>query len=289
VADQGKWFKLWCSALGDIHLENLELEDWARWLRLGAFTKQHGTDGTLMISDPARGLQTLLRLTDYREVVKTIIKFPNIVITTSPIKWSHGFKKEPVCDGEFLWDWRTIVGGVSTPPEESVEKVCLKRCVFVSFLNWSKYQHDFSTPRVHRKRANETAQEEKRRDVDEKRLEEKRESKSSAPCGAVTDLISLFHLKLTEVLKEKPAQFNGGALGRTLKAALSTHPVEDVKARILAWFASTDPFIVSNGYSPTLFGSKFPLLKGGPIHVGTNGKSIVRLTANDERRSTYPE
>src|SRR3990167_4705339 len=44
MADQGVWFKLWCSALADPDLSNLCLEDFARWAILGTYIKAHGTE-----------------------------------------------------------------------------------------------------------------------------------------------------------------------------------------------------------------------------------------------------
>lgn len=262
MADQGKWFKLWSSSLNDPDLENLSLEDWARWAKLGAYIKAHGKDGKIRFTFPFNGLLKLFQ-TDQIAHAKHILKtFPNCVF------------------GE-----RETTVSTETNATVSLE---------IEYTNWLKYQGDFSSDRVRKyrdkKRHDETAQEEKRRrrEVDEKRREEKSIS-SDAQASGVAELVAYFHFKLTEKLGEKPTRFNGGALGRTLKAALSTHTVVDVKGRIDAWFASTDPFIVSNAYSPTLFTSKFPILRGGPIHASKSNGPVKLVTADAGRRDAYPD
>lgn len=242
MADQGKWWKLWCSSLSDDELENLSIHEWFAWARFGAHLKAHGKDGKITLRSPATAVVNLLRVPNFDEVVSMLKRFPNFIVET------------PVC--------------VTVPDGKD------ERTVLVKVKNWNKYQGDWSRDRVRKHRltvtAKVTAQEEKRREVEEKRKEEITPKQLSAPNGAVSELMGIFHIRLTEALGEKPPTFNAGSLGRTLKAALQTHGVEDVKERIENWFRSTDPFVVSNGYSPTLFTSKFPLLKGGPIHALKN-------------------
>lgn len=106
-----------------------------------------------------------------------LLSFPNILLSTSAIRWPHGYSKEPVCDGEILWGRREGERGVSTPHEESVRKVLEKGFVFVSLYNWNKYQADKSTQRVKSFRekrgvnetVNVTPQEEKRSRREKKR------------------------------------------------------------------------------------------------------------------------
>lgn len=254
MADQGKWFKLWCSSLGDDGLENLELDDWARWVRLGTYMKLHGTDGQITVQEPARALLNLFRVAKFNDLKIIVDRFPNVQMRRADFT-------------------------VSTETNTTVSWT-------IEFQNWFKYQGDFSSDRVKnfrlRKRARETAQEEKRR-----RREETRQEESKSPAlSAVSELIDIFHQKLTDALNEKPSNFNGGALGRMFKAALHTHPVDEIKGRIDSWFKSTDPFVVSNGFSPTLFSSKFPLLKGGPIHA-SNGKPTNAFVASGIESTKY--
>jgi hypothetical protein len=113
------------------------------------------------------------------------------------------------------------------------------------------------------------------------------------PSGAspVKMLIDLFHDKLTLKMGEKPASFNGGVLGRTFTVALKSQTVDEAKRRIDSWFESSDPFIQTNGFSPTMFCQKFSLLKGGPLHASkSTSNPHIRLTQNDPtRRAAYAE
>lgn len=141
MADQGKWFKLWESALDDQQLENLDLENWARWARLGTYIKKHGKDGELVVLPPCRALQTLLRVGDFDAVISVINVLPGYVI--------EEIKSETV--------------------NVTIASVSFK----IRSRNWSKYQGDYSTERTRRWRlrrtANVTRQEERRREVEEKR------------------------------------------------------------------------------------------------------------------------
>jgi hypothetical protein len=147
MADQGKWFKLWCASLDDAHLENLELDDWARWARLGAYIKRHGSEGKITFSSPARALTNLFRVPDLDAAIMIIKRFPNVRV------------------GE---------------RSEALHPVTLTTVTCeIEYTNWSKFQWDFSNDRVRKfrdkKRHAVTAQEEKRsrrrRDVEEKRRE----------------------------------------------------------------------------------------------------------------------
>lgn len=155
MADQGKWFKLWCSSLHDESLENMSLEDWARWARLGAYIKEHGRDGMIRFAPPYRALLNLFRVTKIDEAIVVLHEFPNCVI------------------GE-----RKLTVSTETNAPVSFE---------IQYKNWFKFQGDFSSGRVRKfrdkKRHYETLQEEKRsrRDVDKKRQEEKRTTTPSEP------------------------------------------------------------------------------------------------------------
>ena len=153
-----------------------------------------------------------------------------------------------------------LLGTVKMLPKMHIEEVITDNGKFtVTWENWLQYQEDSTVAeRVKRLRS--------KRRGEEKRGEEKRITPSD-PGGSVGDLIGLFHIKQTEVLGEKPSSFNGGALAKFLKAAVAVHPIEEIKKRIGFWFQSTEPFIITNGFSTTLFTSKFSLLKGGPIHA----------------------
>lgn len=118
MADQGVWFKLWCSALDDPDLDNLALEDFARWTKLGVLIKRQGTGGELRLTPPARGLCAMFQVPDYQALIAAFLRLPNVHIKG---------------DEEHV----------------AFETVAFVSCV-VSFHNWAKYQGDFSTHRVTR-------------------------------------------------------------------------------------------------------------------------------------------
>lgn len=129
MADQGLWFKLWCSTLDDPDLDNLELCDFARWAKLGVLVKRHGTAGTLRLAPPARALCAMFRVPDFEALVRCFMVLPHVTV-------------------------RRANGAV---PDETVATV--------SFQNWLKYQGDFSTPRTRQFRQRERSRgEEKRRE-----------------------------------------------------------------------------------------------------------------------------
>jgi hypothetical protein len=146
VADQGKWFKLWESALDDLDLENLTVHEWFCWARFGVYMKKHGKDGKIRLRSPARALTNLFRTDTFDAAIETLKRFPNCNV---------GERKLTVSPETF-----------STVTYE------------VEVLNWHKYQGDFSSDRVRKfrdkKRHRETLQEERRRrrDVEEKRRED---------------------------------------------------------------------------------------------------------------------
>lgn len=144
MADQGQWFKLWCSALDDPHLDALSLDQWARWAKLGALVKRQGTDGKLLLVAPARTCLAMFQVTDFAALLRAFHVLPGVEIST---------------DQEIQND------DVSTVTE-----------AIVSFGNWSKYQGDYSTPRVRRHR-----DEVKRLRGEEKRGDKKRREVVDAP------------------------------------------------------------------------------------------------------------
>jgi hypothetical protein len=125
MADQGHWFKLWCSADDDPDLGNLEVADFGRWCKLGMYTKAHGTAGTLSFRPPAWALCRKLQLPDFQAVVETIQRFPHVHITCTNC-------------GE---------NGSVTSETNAI----------VTFQNWQRYQGDMSRARTRRWRARVTA------------------------------------------------------------------------------------------------------------------------------------
>jgi hypothetical protein len=105
----------------------------------------------------------------------------------------------------------------------------------------------------------------------------KKTNPSSEP--AVREVIDYFHKKLTDHFGSKPVSFAGGALAAIVKRSLKTLTAGEVRARVDAYFLSTDPFIQRNGYSVNLFISKFDLLKGGPLHAQTSASGGAYIGA----------
>lgn len=135
MADRGVWFKLWGISLNDQGLQNLSLENWARWVRLGVYTKVHGKNGKMKFRAPFNALLDLFRCTAITDIEGLLPSFPHVEIL-----------------------WSDVTNGVPLQLE-------------IKFHNWYKYQHDSSLLRVRKHRANVTrnvtVQEEKRREVEE--------------------------------------------------------------------------------------------------------------------------
>lgn len=80
VADQKRWFKLWCSAVRDSDFDNLSIADFGRWCKLGALTTEQGTAGVLTISAPARAFCAMLQVADFSAAVTVVKTLPNVVV-----------------------------------------------------------------------------------------------------------------------------------------------------------------------------------------------------------------
>ena len=109
MGDQGRWFKLWVGWDADPDMANLSLENQARWCRFGTYLKQHGHRGHLKVVTPAKALQELFRVDSFNAVLAVLSAFPNCRVTD-----------------------------VTNSP------VTLE----VTWLNWHKYQGDYSGDRV---------------------------------------------------------------------------------------------------------------------------------------------
>ena len=126
------------SCRDDPSLSVLPIADFGRWCKLGAYTKEHGTDGTVTLEKPDD---------------------PTIV--------------HPLQADFQVASFDAILGAISRLPNVTVSSVSLVTNAHVSFHvlwnNWSKYQGDFSTDRV--KKFREKNRKMKR---SKKRREEKR-------------------------------------------------------------------------------------------------------------------
>lgn len=85
MADNGRWFKLWTSALNDPHLNDLSIDDFGRWCKLGAFIKEQGNAGSITIAPPSRLLLAIMQCDDYDLMIAKFSQFPNVKITSSNV------------------------------------------------------------------------------------------------------------------------------------------------------------------------------------------------------------
>src|SRR5208337_3238153 len=136
MADSGRWFKMWCSAVGDPDYANLPIADFGRWAKMGAYIKEHGTDGEIVLSEPSIMICAMMQLTTLKDVILCFEKIKNVNVSTETNPTvTHSIKYE----------------------------------------NWPKYQGDYSSDRVRKFRAkkgeNETPK--KRREEKRQRREEK--------------------------------------------------------------------------------------------------------------------
>lgn len=78
MADQGQWFKLWCSADDDPDLSALPLEDFARWVKLGMYIKRHGERGMVSFKKNASILRDKFRVSCDDDVISVLERLPNL-------------------------------------------------------------------------------------------------------------------------------------------------------------------------------------------------------------------
>ncbi|MEN6537940.1 MAG: hypothetical protein ABFD60_07920 [Bryobacteraceae bacterium] len=143
MGDNGRWFKLWCSCVGDPGLDTLSIADFGRWAKLGAIIKEHGTDGKLVVYSPARSVCAALQLDSFDALVTCVSMFPNVQM-----------RREN-----------------STVSPETFPTVSFT----IEYCNWSKYQGDFSTPRVRRFREKTMEMKRSKRRREEKRIRGEKE------------------------------------------------------------------------------------------------------------------
>ena len=89
VADQKRWFKLWCTAPGDDHLQRLSVADRWAWAVLGTYTKAHGTRGSVVVSDSNAALAAEMGV-PVTELVATVCRLPHVHVSTNGQKAANG-------------------------------------------------------------------------------------------------------------------------------------------------------------------------------------------------------
>lgn len=140
MADNGRWLKLWCSAMNDPSLDALDISDFGRWVKLAMLVKEQGHEGAITLRPPSRSLQSMFQVPTFDAVLDAIKKFPNCTL-------------------------RNNSDGVTCN---------------VSFSNWQKYQVDTSTARVRKFRLHETAKKRGEEKRGEYKLESTKTVDSSA-------------------------------------------------------------------------------------------------------------
>lgn len=126
MSDQGKWAKIWISTLANPELENLELHEWARWVRLIVFMKAHGTNGKLAFDPPFRALQNVLRVDSWDTLCEVVRHCPGFTLFEPSQSALH-------------------------QPSQHKEHRHMIVC-----RNWYKYQGDFSRERMRKLRQKPT-------------------------------------------------------------------------------------------------------------------------------------
>lgn len=129
MADNGRWFKLWCSSVHDPDLSNLDMADFGRWAKLGAYIKEHGTEGEILLTEPARAVTAMLQLSTLNDVILCFQKMKNVTVTpvtnatvTCTIKYKNWFKYQGDFSGDRVRKFRAKKRQDVTPKKRGEEK-----------------------------------------------------------------------------------------------------------------------------------------------------------------------
>lgn len=132
MADQARWFKLWCSAPADDDIQALSPGDRWAWAAFGAYTKLHGTAGKVKVSASNAALAAELGVPPGEPLIACLHRLPHLAVIVT----------EPVTD-----DVHTTCKSESRSDTVTVLAV---------WRNWHKYQVDDSSQRVAKYRSNVT-------------------------------------------------------------------------------------------------------------------------------------
>jgi hypothetical protein len=138
VADQQRWFKLWCSAPADDALQSRPPAlRWA-WVAFGAYTKLHGTSGVVSVS-PSNGSLAAAMGVAPDALIETIAQLPSVYLGTARVWWPHGGDKALRCEGEYQR------GEYPLSHRGRDQAICWCErhgSIVVTWKNWKKYQED---------------------------------------------------------------------------------------------------------------------------------------------------
>jgi len=207
VSDQGKWFKLWVSAITDPDLTNLSLEDFARWCILGAYLKAHGKNGNIRLTSPAKALCSLFQVPDFSGVLRCISRFPNCEIVK-----------------------------IGEDEKVDFDTVSSETIVSVTWGNWYKYQGDLSTERVkrYRSKCNGLRREEKEEEKRNKKPVKESTTASKEISEELKKAIAGKIDKFKTLSKNNGDSFNAGAfLGKNIKAGIPPEVTNYVLGELL--------------------------------------------------------
>lgn len=159
MADNGLWFKLWCSADDDPDLDNLDISDFGRYCKLGIHIKAHGTSGTIYLKPPQRALCAKFQVANFEALVEAIRRFPHVDVTasgspqtplqaTSEEPQTRHLKSPQITSEEGSRELPQITSSVASEATSNGTGGETGWCVV--FRNWARYQGDISTNRVRR-------------------------------------------------------------------------------------------------------------------------------------------
>jgi hypothetical protein len=95
MSDQQRWFKFWCTAPYDDHVQRLPVPDRWAWVVLGAYTKAHGTKGSVSLSETNLTLAAAMGI-PVTELCATVCRLPHVNVQKS-------------ANGEFTVTWHNWI------------------------------------------------------------------------------------------------------------------------------------------------------------------------------------
>ncbi len=114
-------------------MDALDIADFGRWAKLGAYIKEHGDNGEITLNEPARVIVSMLQVSSFQGVFEAVKRFKNVTVsleTNAPVS------------------------------------------IYIKYDNWHKYQGDFSSERVRKFRSKKAQNETPKKRGEEKRGEE---------------------------------------------------------------------------------------------------------------------